>query len=160
MFQRHAMAGQGVFSEQVGVAAYEAGQGHYQSFADRVDGWVGDLGKKLFEIAAQVLGLVAEHGQGYIGPHRADGFFAIEGHGGDEGIEVFGGIAEGFLVFEDLVVFQVGEEYPWFGKFFQADLVFIQPFGIGLLRADAAFQFIVADDPFLFQVHDEHFTRL
>jgi hypothetical protein len=112
MFEGYAVAGQGIFFQQVGVAADEAGEGHDQSFPDGIDGRVGDLGEELFEIAAEVLGLVAEHGQGNVGAHGAERFFAVEGHRCDEVVEVFGGIAEGFLVFEDLVVFEVGEELP------------------------------------------------
>jgi hypothetical protein len=80
-----------------------------------------------------VLWLVAQHGQGNVGAHGAQRFFAVEGHRCDEVVEVFGGITEGLLVFEDLVVFEVGEGYTGFGQLFEADLVFIEPFGIGLL---------------------------
>src|SRR5258708_30639657 len=48
--------------------------------------------KELFEIAAEVLGLIAQHGQRYIGAHRADRLFAVDCHGGDDRIEVFGRI--------------------------------------------------------------------
>ena len=160
MFKRHGVTGQRVFSQQIGVAADEAGEGHDQSFPDGVDGRVGDLGEQLFEIAAQVLWLVAEYGQRNIGPHRADGFLTVEAHRGDEVIEVFGGITEGLLIFEDLVVFEMGESDAGFGQLFQPDLVFVEPFGVGLLGADLCFQLVVADDAFLFQVHDKHFPGL
>ena len=69
MLQRDGVTGQRVFSQQVSVAADEAREGHDQSFPDGIDGRVGDLGEQLFEIAAQVLGLVAEYGQRDVGAH-------------------------------------------------------------------------------------------
>ena len=74
---------------------------------------------------------------------------------------VFGRIAEGFLVFENLVVFKIGKQHPGFGQFFQADLVFVQPFGVGFADEQILlFQFIIADDPALFHIDDKHFAGL
>ncbi len=80
-----------------------------------------------------MLGLIAQYSQWRIGTHGADGLFAIQRHGGDECIEVFGGITECFLVFEHLVMLEVGKHDPGLGQFIEPDLVFIEPFGIRLL---------------------------
>jgi len=107
-----------------------------------------------------MLRLVGKNSQRNIGAHGADGFLTVECHGFDDVFDVFGGIAEGFLVFFYRSIGEVGEGYARFIQFFEADFVLVKPIAVGLLGADGIFKFFVADDAALFHVDHKHFTRL
>ena len=47
--------------EQVGAGADEGHQRHHQRLADRVNGRIGNLGKRLFEVIGQQFGAVGQH---------------------------------------------------------------------------------------------------
>ena len=156
MFECDGMTALRVFDEHVAIASHEGGERHDEAFADRVDRRVGHLCEELLEITAEVLRLVAEHGEGRICSHRTDGFLAVECHGCDDLFEIFPAVSEGLLIFEYLVMFEMGEHDAGFGQFVEPDLIFIQPVCIRFPVADIILDLFVADDPSLFQIDDEH----
>ena len=160
MFKSEGMTAQRILIEQVTIIANKCSERHDHPFPYRINGRIGNLGKQLFEIAAQVLRLITEHSQRNVGTHRPDWFFAIAGHGGYNGIQVFGAVPKGFLVFKYLIMFEVGEHYPGFGKFFQPDLVFVQPFAIRFGRTDRLFELFITDDAALLHIDYKHLSRL
>ncbi len=107
-----------------------------------------------------MLRLIAEHGQWNIAAHGAHGFFGFQRHRFYNGFNVFGAVAKSLLVFQHILVIQVGKGYPRLGQFFQPYFVLIQPVAIGLLAADFLLQLFIADDAALLQIHDKHFARL
>jgi hypothetical protein len=75
-------AGRGGRLEQVLLRADAAGQRGDQLLADRVQRRVGDLGEQLAEVVEQQPRLLAQHGHGRVGAHRADRLGAGPGHRG------------------------------------------------------------------------------
>ena len=59
--------------EQVGLGAEGGHQRGDQLLADGVERRVGHLGEQLGEVVVEEPGPVGEHGDGRVGPHRADG---------------------------------------------------------------------------------------
>ena len=85
------------FVEDVSFASDVGVERHHQSFADRIDRGIGDLREGLLEIVEQELRFVGQTGQRRVDPHGADGFFAQQGRGRKNHLQVFVGIAEGAL---------------------------------------------------------------
>ena len=83
--------------QDVALGADVAGERHHHLFADRIDGRIGHLREQLLEVIEQRLRLVGETGERRIGAHGADRLLALLGHGTEDHLEVFVGVAEGAL---------------------------------------------------------------
>ena len=91
----------GLSASRLPGRADEGHQRHDQLFADGVDGRVGDLGEELLEVPVEQLRMLGEHGQGLVGAHRAHRLVAGGGHGVEDVLEVFSGVAEVALALEE-----------------------------------------------------------
>ena len=83
--------------EDVALGADVAGQRHDQLFANRVDGGIGHLRKKLLEVVKQRLRPVRQACQRCIRPHRAHRFLAGGRHRRENELEILGGVTENAL---------------------------------------------------------------
>jgi hypothetical protein len=143
--------------QQVGLGADEAVERHHDGLADRVDRRVRDLGEQLLEVVVERLVLVGQHGQRAVVAHRADAFFAVDGHGRQQELDVFLRVAEGLLAVQQRllegrragvgrhVVQRRGRSRSTGGRAWRWRLVL---------------QLLVVDDAALLQVDQEHLARL
>ncbi len=157
-FQAHVLAGL-VDAEQVRARADERHQRHDQFLADRVDGWVGDLGEVLLEVVEQRLGLAGQHRYRVVRAHGADGLLAGHGHGHHQHAQVFLGIAEGLLAIEQGgrvagITIHIG------GQVLQVYLGLVQPLLVGVTLCQPRLQFSIVDDATLLNVDEEHLAGL
>ena len=95
MWQPHHLAVGGIRSEDAGAyCSYVFRQGHYQFFADGVDGGVCHLGKLLAEVVEQRLWTIANDGQRCVIAHSSNWFLASCSHRYDGLVDVFLTISE------------------------------------------------------------------
>src|SRR5678815_5196419 len=114
MLQGNTMACQRIFFKQASIITHKRGERHYQSFTNWINRGIRNLCKKLFEITAEVLWLIAQHRQWYIISHRPNGFLTTYRHRRDQRFKVFRCIPKCFLIFKDFLVFEMSKHYPGF----------------------------------------------
>eukprot|EP01085_Mycamoeba_gemmipara_P000216 Mycagemm_TRINITY_DN9850_c0_g1::TRINITY_DN9850_c0_g1_i1::g.216::m.216 type:complete len:105 gc:universal TRINITY_DN9850_c0_g1_i1:373-59(-) len=90
-----------IFFQQVTIVTHKASQTHYYSLTNRINWWIGYLGKQLFEIRRQVLRLLRKHCQRCICSHRTNRLLTLYGHWFNQQIDIFSGIAKYLLVIEN-----------------------------------------------------------
>ena len=141
--------------QEVALPAHEAHQGHDQALAVGVDGRVGHLGEQLAEVVEQQPGAGREdRGRGVVA-HGADGLLGVLRHGRDDAEQVLPGVAEAAL--------QGGQPLPVEGhgpggaeQALQHDAVLLQPVPVGLSPGNGGLDLVVAEDPALGRVHQQH----
>ena len=85
------------FTQEVIRCPHEGNERHDRPLPDGIDGRVGNLGKQLLEVVAQVLALLRQYGQRDVRTHGAQRFLARFDHGRQDHPQVFGGKPEGLL---------------------------------------------------------------
>ena len=139
----------GRFHEDIAFGPEVGLEGHHEIFADGIDGRVGDLGEELFEISKEHFGLAREHRQGGIVTHGVDGLLSGRGHGSEDHVELF--------LTETVGDLKLGKGQRivrgiWFNLRLgrddvgELDLIFTEPFPVGLLRGEVLFDFLIKDD--------------
>ena len=147
--------------QQIGFGPDKGHQRHDDGLADRVDRRVGHLGKKLLEVVVQRLVFVAEHGQGAVVTHRAQRLFAIGGHGRDQELEVFLGIAKGLLAVQQAVGMRQSSSRGFGrGNAVDFDAQVLNPLLVRAAVGQARFELFVVDHAALFEVDQEHLAGL
>ena len=149
----------GLQVEEVGPRPDQGDQRHHRFLADRVDGRVGDLGEVLVEIVEKQFRPLRQHRRRDVPAHGPDRVQAFGGHGGEEELDVFLGVAESLLTVEKgLVVRRHGRHLG--GQVLEVDLGFVQPCLIRLGAGQFALQLVVVDDALPFEVDEQHLARL
>ena len=100
--------------QQVSIGSdVNSGTGNH-FLTDGIDGRVGYLGKKLFEIVEQRMIAFAQHGNGRIHTHGGNGFGSVLCHRENAGFHFLVGVTKGFL---KTLPFLVGQlRYPLVGN--------------------------------------------
>ena len=145
--------------QQVPLGADGGVDRHDDLFADGVHRRVGHLGEQLLEVAVEQLRLVRQHRQRRVGPHRAVGLDAVDGHGRHQHLEVLAGVAEGLLAPQHGVVIGLDHRRR-LGQIADGDQVLLQPLPVGGGGRHLVLDLVVADDPALRGVDQEHAPRL
>ncbi len=91
-------------SEKVRLRAHRAADAGDHLFADRIEGWVRDLGEELLEVVEQEARPLAEHGDGCVGAHRTDRLGAGARHRGEDDLQFLVGVAEDLLATQHALV--------------------------------------------------------
>ncbi|CAB4704754.1 unannotated protein [freshwater metagenome] len=127
-------------------------------FTDRVEWRVGDLREQLLEVVEQQTRALAEHSDGSVGAHRAEGLTARLGHRGKDDLQLFVRVAEHLLTAQHALV----AEHDVFavGQFVQLDETLVEPLLVGLRLGQVALDLVVLDDATLCGVDQEHAARL
>src|SRR5262245_6786023 len=82
------------FVEEIALWSDSHREGHDDTFANRIDRWIGDLSEELAEVRRQELRLRRQHRERRVVPHRTDGFFAGLRHWADDHSELLARVAE------------------------------------------------------------------
>src|SRR5690349_16804816 len=105
-------------------------QRHDQSLAYWIDRRAGDLRKQLLEVAGQVLCLCRRDCQWRLASHGAQGFLSTLAHLCDDHAQIFGGVTEGYLAFDERVRIVFVRTTSWFRQVRQLDFVSSQPISV------------------------------
>ena len=119
------------FIEDIALGADVADERHDHLFADGIDGRIGDLREQLLEVIEQRLRLVGKAGERRIRAHGADRLLPRFGHGGQDHLEVFVGVAEGALAREQRFVIGMPCSREGSAQLIEGDLVFGEPLRVG-----------------------------
>ena len=144
--------------QQVRLGADKTVERHHDGFANRVDGWVGDLRKELLEVVVERLVFVGQHRQWRVVAHRANALFTAGCHGRHEEFDVLLCVAKSLLSVQQ----SLGKS-RCFGlglNVVQSDAHVVDPLPIGLGKSKLVLQLFVVNDAALFQVDEEHAARL
>ena len=139
-------------------AANVFGERHYQVFAQRVDGGVGNLGELLPEVVEQRLRPLGEYGQRSVVAHRGGGLAAAYCHRNDGRADVFLAVAE-----HQFAAHQVGQAVVHAApapEFLELYAVGGQPLAVGMRRGQALLDFAVVVDAALLRVDEQDLARL
>jgi len=145
--------------EQVPLRADRGVDGHDDLFADGVDGRVRHLREQLLEVVVEQLWPVRQHRQRRIGPHRPGRLDAVGGHRRDEHLEVLRRVAERLLAAQHRGVVGL-DHHRRLRQLADLDHVLFQPDAVRRGGGHLLFDLVVADDPPLGGVDEEHAPRL
>ena len=123
---------------------------------DGVNGRVGDLGEELLEVVEEGLPLVIQHCQGNVDAHSGGGLRPGAGHGEDGVPHVLIGIAEGLLEPGKLLPAPGLHPVVGDGQVGEVDQVPVQPLPVGLPGGVGLLELVIADEPPLAGVHQQH----
>ncbi len=129
-----------------------------QFLADRIERWIGDLREELLEVVVQEAGPVREHRDRRVGAHRPDRLGRGAGHRLEHELQLFGGVPEGQLAFDDRPVRR--QLVGGLGQQVELDQVVVEPALEGPARSQSALDLVVTDDAALGRVDEEHAARL
>ena len=151
----------GSFSENIPVPPEGHGQGHHQPFPDRVDGWIGDLGKQLLEVGEEQTRPDAEDCQGRVIAHGMGSLDAVLEHGHKSHVQLFPGITKCGLLLRKRDEIQITGQRLWggIGQSGKRHPVGFQPFAIGLARREGLFDFRIEPEGAGFGIDAEHLAR-
>ncbi len=128
--------------------------------ADRIERRIRDLGEELLEIVVEQLRPIREHGQRRVVAHRADRLLPVDGHRGHDDPQIFERVAERALELQQwLLALAICLGLRSIVEIVELELVFVEPFPIGLPRGQAALDLLVGDDPTLGRIDQEHPAR-
>ena len=131
---------------------------HHQLLADRVDGRVGHLGEKLFEVGEKQLGLLGQDRQRRVVAHGARGFFPLLGHGLQNDVDVLAAEAEELLTAEQILLRfrrrDVGE------KPVDRQAVLLHPAPVGTAAGQPGLDLGVLHEPVVVQVEEQYLAGL
>ncbi len=148
----------GAGRQQVRLGADRAAERGHELLADRVERRVRDLGEQLREVVEQEPGACREHRDGRVGAHRPGRLGAGLGHRLDDDLDLFGGVAERLLLLQhqrvrrQLVVRDA--------QVVEVDDALAQPVAVRAPAGEVGLELVVADDPALGRVDQEHPARL
>ena len=142
--------------EDVGARPDEGHEAHDQFLADRVDRRIGYLCEILLEIGIEELRLRRQCRNRRVGAHRPDRFLAGHRHRRQQKQKIFLAVAERLLAIQER---HIRARRTWMDReihILEHDLGALQPFGIRMRGGERAFDFVVRDDPALFQIDEQH----
>ena len=141
--------------EQVGLATDIGLQRHDDSLSKRIDRRIGHLGEQLAEIVVEQPGPLGENGKWNVVAHGSGGLNSFCGHGTQDQLQVFVGVAESLLrllqLFIDGIRLWIGR-----GQGFQMQQVLLHPATVSPPGSHALLDLFVVDDAALGQIHQEH----
>ncbi len=144
--------------EQVALRTYRAADGRDQFLADGVEGRVRDLGEELREVVVQLSGTIREGRHGGVGAHGPDRLLGVPDHGGGQQLEFLVRVAEDLLALQRRAL--LADVALPDGEVVEVEQVVLQPLGVGLGGGQFGLDLVVAHDPALGGVDEEHATRL
>ena len=145
--------------EEVALGADDRLHGRDELFAYGVEGRVRDLGEELLEVVVEGLRAVREHGEGRVGAHRADRFFAILRHRAEDVLVVLERVAEGDLLGEQLGAGKGIRRFA-LGGVFEGEQVVLEPLGVRPFLGEFHFEFGIVDDAAFIEADEEHLAGL
>jgi len=131
---------------------------HDQLFADGVDRWVGHLGEELFEIPVEELGLLREHGRGFVGAHRAHRLVAAHGHGVQDEVYVLARVSEELLSLDEIAGLGGRRSYGS-EEAVDGDAVLLHPTSVRPTPRQPGLDLHVFEDPARGQVGEDDLPR-
>ena len=138
--------------------AYVFGQGHYEFFADRVDGRICDLCELLSEIVEQKLRFFRQYGQRGVVSHGGYRFGAVRAHRHDDSFDVF--YSESEIPQQYIVVLHSVFHFPPAFESVEFYPVRRQPLPVRHGRGHFLFQFCIIAYLSFLSVHYQHFAWL
>src|SRR5258708_15623147 len=134
----------GRFRENVALTSDVADERHYDLFANRVNGRIGDLSEELFEVVEQRLWPVRETSERRISPHGTNRLLTLRSHRAEDHAQVLIAVTKRPLPtkkgFRIRVMHARGRE-----QLIDRDLIVFQPLRMGLSRRQPAFTFLAPD---------------
>mmetsp|Transcript_1882 Transcript_1882/g.2655 ORF Transcript_1882/g.2655 Transcript_1882/m.2655 type:complete len:298 (+) Transcript_1882:2542-3435(+) len=147
--------------QQVLLRTHRASQTHDHLLADGVDGRVGHLCEELLEVVKHGARPLAEHGQGGVIPHGAQGLLAPHPHGEQQHVQGLHAVPKhvqapggGVEVEAGFHCFNAGSPS------LEVHQIVVEPLLIRLLCSNLLLDLLVGDDAPLLKVHQEHLARL
>ena len=155
-FQLQQMGELGLLHEQVPPGPQLGGEGHHQPFPQGVDGRVGDLGEALLKVVVEQVGFFREHRQGNVIPHAIGGLLALGRHVLDDHVHVFGGVAKGVLLAQQLRLAVEAIAGKQLGG--QLHPVLGQPLTVGMALGHPLLDRPIFQNLVVLQIHQDHLT--
>mmetsp|Transcript_9325 Transcript_9325/g.18390 ORF Transcript_9325/g.18390 Transcript_9325/m.18390 type:complete len:502 (-) Transcript_9325:881-2386(-) len=149
--------------EEVGLRSYRALETHDDLLTDRVNGWVGNLGKKLLKVLSGALGKSGEDCERGINTHATKSLLATNSHRGKEKIEGLGGVAEcveagaKLLVVKSLLGVLGGDG---FGPLVEGGEVLLEPCTVVTGTCDGVLKLLVVYNALSLEVNEEELAGL
>ena len=144
--------------EQVVLGSDDRRGRRHQLLTDGIERWVGHLGEQLAEVVEEKPAAVGERRDRRIGAHRPNRLGPCAGHGCQQDADLFEGVAERALPLDDGAVLGCQEKAG--RQVIEVEEALSQPVSVRLCVGQGALDLLVADDPPLLGVDEEHPARL